>query len=161
MNLLKRSLPLAWRRGLSSRVSRLDDAQRRELLQPLFAKGWVLLSDRDAIQKRFTFQVLALCRRCLVQVHALPVMSNGRDFFYFEVALCFDIVFTQNFNDSFGWMTMVALYAEKENHHPEWYVSTECPRFVGWLDRIAQWHRCKGDSAYLSFIFPSNSLDII
>ncbi len=26
-----------------------------------------------------------------------------------------------NFVDAFGWMTRVALWAEKWNHHPEWY----------------------------------------
>ena len=51
--------PLARQRGLSSQVSKLDDVQRREFLQPLIAKGWVHLPDRDAIQKRFMFQVLS------------------------------------------------------------------------------------------------------
>ena len=54
-----RAFPLARQRGLSSRVSKLDDVQRRELLQPLITKGWVHLPDRDAIQKRFMFQVLS------------------------------------------------------------------------------------------------------
>lgn len=26
----------------------------------------------------------------------------------------------KNFNEAFGWMTRVALYAETINHHPEW-----------------------------------------
>ncbi len=26
----------------------------------------------------------------------------------------------KTFNQAFGWMTRVALYAEKWNHHPEW-----------------------------------------
>lgn len=26
-----------------------------------------------------------------------------------------------NFVDAFGWMTRVALFAEKWNHHPEWF----------------------------------------
>lgn len=26
----------------------------------------------------------------------------------------------KNFVDAFGWMTRVAIYAEKWNHHPEW-----------------------------------------
>lgn len=29
-------------------------------------------------------------------------------------------VFT-NFIEAFGWMTSVAIYAEKVNHHPEWF----------------------------------------
>ena len=25
-----------------------------------------------------------------------------------------------NFQEAFGWMTMIAIYAEKKDHHPEW-----------------------------------------
>ena len=27
----------------------------------------------------------------------------------------------KNFNEAFGWMTRVAILAEKMNHHPEWF----------------------------------------
>ena len=27
----------------------------------------------------------------------------------------------KNFTDAFGWMTSMALYAEKKDHHPEWF----------------------------------------
>ena len=27
----------------------------------------------------------------------------------------------KNFIEAFGWMTSVAIYAEKINHHPEWF----------------------------------------
>lgn len=27
----------------------------------------------------------------------------------------------KDFNEAFAWMTKVALYAEKNNHHPEWF----------------------------------------
>lgn len=27
----------------------------------------------------------------------------------------------KDFNEAFSWMTKVALYAEKINHHPEWF----------------------------------------
>ena len=27
----------------------------------------------------------------------------------------------KNFTEAFGWMTSVALYAEKKDHHPEWF----------------------------------------
>ena len=26
-----------------------------------------------------------------------------------------------NFQDAFGWMTSMAIYAEKKDHHPEWF----------------------------------------
>ena len=40
-------------------------------------------------------------------------MVDGRD------AICKTFKF-RNFIDAFGWMTRVALWAEKWNHHPEW-----------------------------------------
>ena len=27
----------------------------------------------------------------------------------------------RNFTEAFGWMTSMALYAEKKDHHPEWF----------------------------------------
>lgn len=39
---------------------------------------------------------------------------EGRD------ALAKRFVF-RNFVEAFGWMTRVAIYAEKWNHHPEWF----------------------------------------
>lgn len=41
-------------------------------------------------------------------------MVEGRD------AIEKKFVFS-NFNEAFGWMTRVALVAEKMNHHPEWF----------------------------------------
>ena len=40
-------------------------------------------------------------------------LADGRD------ALTKDFVF-RNFVEAFGWMTRVAIHAEKANHHPEW-----------------------------------------
>lgn len=40
-------------------------------------------------------------------------MADGRD------ALCKKFVFA-DFADAFGWMTRVAIWAEKWDHHPEW-----------------------------------------
>jgi 4a-hydroxytetrahydrobiopterin dehydratase len=34
----------------------LDEAQRKELLEPLLANGWAMHGDRDAITKTFTFR---------------------------------------------------------------------------------------------------------
>jgi len=41
-------------------------------------------------------------------------MANDRD------AICKTYVFA-NFIEAFGWMTRVAIWAEKWNHHPEWF----------------------------------------
>ncbi len=40
-------------------------------------------------------------------------MAEGRD------AICKTFEF-KNFVEAFGWMTQVAIWAEKMNHHPEW-----------------------------------------
>lgn len=62
-------------------TEKLSAETRGPMLEPLFATGWEMDSDRDAIRKTFVFD---------------------------------------NFVDAFGWMTRVAIWAEKWNHHPEW-----------------------------------------
>ncbi|MEO0358333.1 MAG: 4a-hydroxytetrahydrobiopterin dehydratase [Pseudomonadota bacterium] len=59
-----------------------DPLSDRSALDPLFAAGWSMVDDRDAIQKTFTFK---------------------------------------NFTQAYGWMTQMAIQAEKLNHHPEWF----------------------------------------
>lgn len=61
---------------------KLGDAERKELLEPLLAKGWTLVNGRDAIYKEFQFK---------------------------------------DFNQAFDFMSRIALYSEKVNHHPEWF----------------------------------------
>merc|ERR1711976_1106051 len=63
-------------------VTKLNQAERGELLNPLFEKGWTMVKDRDAIYKEFIFK---------------------------------------DFNQAFGFMTRVALKADKVDHHPEWF----------------------------------------
>ena len=41
-------------------------------------------------------------------------LVNGRDAIYREFLF-------KNFNEAFGFMTRVALYADKVDHHPEWF----------------------------------------
>ncbi len=62
-----------------TRPQKLTGAERQAALAGL--EGWTLLPERDAIQKRFTFE---------------------------------------SFSEAFGWMTRVALAAERLDHHPEW-----------------------------------------
>jgi len=62
--------------------TKLTDADRKEVLEPLLSKGWTLVNGRDAIYKEFLFK---------------------------------------DFNQAFGFMTRVALYADKVDHHPEWF----------------------------------------
>jgi 4a-hydroxytetrahydrobiopterin dehydratase len=62
-------------------TERLSEETRKPLLEPLFATGWSMDPNRDAIRKQFQFT---------------------------------------NFIEAFGWMTRVAFWAEKWDHHPEW-----------------------------------------
>lgn len=62
-------------------TERLSEEARGPLLEPLFASGWEMVDDRDALRKTFVFE---------------------------------------NFVEAFGWMTRIAIWAEKWNHHPEW-----------------------------------------
>ena len=59
-------------------AEKLADEERREALSGL--DGWIMVDDRDAITKTFSFK---------------------------------------DFNEAFGFMSRVALIAEKMNHHPE------------------------------------------
>lgn len=63
-------------------MPKLTQEERSTLLPPLLNAGWRLASDRDALEKRYTFS---------------------------------------GFIAAFGFMTRAALYAEKWNHHPEWF----------------------------------------
>ncbi|XP_055325472.1 putative pterin-4-alpha-carbinolamine dehydratase [Sitodiplosis mosellana] len=67
---------------IRKKMGKLSDAERKELLEPLLAKGWTLVNGRDAIYKEFLFK---------------------------------------DFNQAFGFMTRIALYADKVDHHPEWF----------------------------------------
>lgn len=48
-----------------------------------------------------------------------PLLENGWALVDGRDALCKTFVF-DNFVDAFGWMTRVAIWAEKWDHHPEW-----------------------------------------
>ena len=48
-----------------------------------------------------------------------PLLKNGWSLSGERDALCKRFEFA-NFVEAFGWMTRVAIWAEKWNHHPEW-----------------------------------------
>lgn len=48
-----------------------------------------------------------------------PLLANGWDMVDGRDAIHKTFTF-RNFVEAFGWMTRVALWAEKWNHHPEW-----------------------------------------
>lgn len=87
---------------------KLSDAERKQLLEPLLAKGWSLVNGRDAIYKEFLF----------------------KDFNQVKGALSFSVCLTLRclhiHNEfclfkAFGFMSRVALYSDKVDHHPEWF----------------------------------------
>lgn len=49
-----------------------------------------------------------------------PLLENGWTMVEDRDAIQKSFVF-KNFIDAFGWMTRVAIWAEKWNHHPEWF----------------------------------------
>ena len=49
-----------------------------------------------------------------------PLFETGWEIVEGRDALRKDFHF-RNFSEAFGWMARVALYAEKLNHHPEWF----------------------------------------
>jgi 4a-hydroxytetrahydrobiopterin dehydratase len=49
-----------------------------------------------------------------------PLLANGWSLVDGRDALEKEFNF-KNFNEAFGWMTRAALWAEKWDHHPEWF----------------------------------------
>ncbi|MEM9966812.1 MAG: 4a-hydroxytetrahydrobiopterin dehydratase [Pseudomonadota bacterium] len=49
-----------------------------------------------------------------------PLLGNGWKMVQDRDAIHKSFVFA-NFVEAFGWMTRVAIWAEKWNHHPEWF----------------------------------------
>ena len=48
-----------------------------------------------------------------------PLLANGWEMVEGRDAITRHFKF-KTFNQAFGWMTRMAMYAEKWNHHPEW-----------------------------------------
>ena len=63
-------------------ATKLEGAERAEVLTALAETGWAEADGRDAIVKTFKFR---------------------------------------NFIEAWGWMSRMAIIAEKLNHHPEWF----------------------------------------
>ncbi|XP_052720161.1 probable pterin-4-alpha-carbinolamine dehydratase [Crassostrea angulata] len=66
----------------SPKRTKLEAAERDDVLSPLKKSGWTMVEGRDAIYKEFLFK---------------------------------------DFNEAFGFMTRVAIQADKMDHHPEWF----------------------------------------
>lgn len=82
----------------------MNENQRNTLVTPLVQQGWTVLSDRDALYKEFLF-------KDFIQVKSWDKYERISN-----------ILLVSNVNlKAFGFMTRLALYAEKNDHHPEWF----------------------------------------
>jgi len=81
---------------------KLTPEERETHLSPLHAAGWSLVDGRDALYKVsfFHFSLLDL----------INLIGGAPQEFKFA-----------DFNEAFGFMSRVALKAEKMDHHPEWF----------------------------------------
>ncbi|XP_075020709.1 pterin-4-alpha-carbinolamine dehydratase 2 isoform X1 [Calonectris borealis] len=79
------------RAAMSSQSHWLTTEERNQVLLDLKASGWSELGERDAIYKEFTFKNFN------------------------------QVLNPDGWSSAFGFMTRVALQAEKMNHHPEWF----------------------------------------
>ncbi|XP_075852477.1 pterin-4-alpha-carbinolamine dehydratase 2 [Microcebus murinus] len=74
-------------------VHRLTPEERKQIIDDLKAAGWSVASERDALHKEFSFKNFN-------QVSMKNASQNTK---------------------AFGFISRVALQAEKMNHHPEWF----------------------------------------
>jgi 4a-hydroxytetrahydrobiopterin dehydratase len=88
-----------WQTQGIRRITALVGAEKEELLKSIHSMGWILVPNRDAIQKKYEFN---------------------------------------NFVEAWGFMTRVALVAEKMNHHPEWF------NVYNQVDVVLSTHDCGG-----------------
>nr|CAD7438106.1 unnamed protein product [Timema bartmani] len=113
---------------------KLTVEDRQKTLAPLFSNGWSLVENRDAIYKEFLFknfnEVSTFWMKSVYfsgkltvedrQKTLAPLFSNGWSLVENRDAIYKEFLF-KNFNEAFGFMTRVALQAEKMDHHPEWF----------------------------------------
>ncbi|KAK2540807.1 Pcbd2 [Columba livia] len=121
----------------SSQSHWLTAEERNQVLLDLKASGWSELGERDAIYKEFNFknfnQIMFMMhgKFCGFKISARftkSVIINGRDLEGYQrqdmIALGYSaekILDIKLVVRAFGFMTRVALQAEKMNHHPEWF----------------------------------------
>ncbi|XP_043845002.1 pterin-4-alpha-carbinolamine dehydratase 2 isoform X1 [Dromiciops gliroides] len=85
--------------AMSAESHWLTTEERNQVIHDLKASGWSELNERDAIYKEF----------CFKNFNQETVVEHD--------TICYRIISEK----AFGFMSRVALQAEKMNHHPEWF----------------------------------------
>ncbi|XP_074237526.1 pterin-4-alpha-carbinolamine dehydratase 2 isoform X1 [Saimiri boliviensis] len=111
------------RAAMSSGTHRLTAEERNQATLALKAAGWSELSERDAIYKEFSFQNFNQMefRCCYPDWSAMARSRLTATSISWVQAILLPQPPESLELQAFGFMSRVALQAEKMNHHPEWF----------------------------------------
>lgn len=98
----------------AGKIQSLNEEERAHLLPLLRNAQWVEVVGRDAIYKEFIFKDFNQVSN-LSQLIAFN--SQNKQLLYVMYTWLHDVLSFQ----AFGFMSRVALQAEKMDHHPEWF----------------------------------------
>lgn len=87
------------------------------LIKPLFSSSSFTLKSKFIQQQKMAISTLTTEQR---EQLLKPLTSSGWELVENRDAIIKKFSF-KNFNEAFGFMTRVALKADKDDHHPEWF----------------------------------------